>query len=85
MTFEASVLPIGHFWHLETDYLDLLKQSPALPSTAEAATPLLTQLAELWDFFRRGHFYSDNEEIEDSEWLGNRKTALFIQKRPFKS
>jgi hypothetical protein len=65
MAFEEGVLPIGQFRHVESQYLDMLKQSPALASTAETATTLLGDLNGLWDFFRRGHFYSENEELEE--------------------
>jgi hypothetical protein len=65
MEFEEGILPVRQFRQTEDEYLELLKQSPALPSTAESATAVLSKLNALYDFFRRGHFYSANEEIEE--------------------
>jgi hypothetical protein len=65
MTFIDGLLPIAQFRDTENEYLDLLKQSPALASTAETATLLMSTFNNLWDFFRRGRFYSDNEELEE--------------------
>jgi immunoglobulin-binding protein 1 len=65
MTFIPGVLPIAEFRATEDSYIDLLKQSPALPATAESASGLMATFNTLWDFFRRGQFYSDNEELEE--------------------
>jgi hypothetical protein len=65
MEFQDGVLPVEQFRQVENEYLELLKQSPALPSTAESATSILAKLNSLYDFFRRGGFYSQNEEIEE--------------------
>jgi immunoglobulin-binding protein 1 len=65
MNFTAGILPIAEFRAAEDSYIELLKQSPALPATAESAASLMQTLNTLWDFFRRGHFYSDNEELEE--------------------
>jgi hypothetical protein len=65
MEFEEGILPARQFRSVEDEYLDLLKQSPALPTTAESATVIISKLNILYDFFRRGHFYSENEEIEE--------------------
>lgn len=65
MTFDAGVLPIGKFREYEDEYIDLLRQPANKESTAEAAASLLARFNNMWDFYRRGGFYSLNEELDE--------------------
>lgn len=65
MTFDAGVLPIAQFRDLEDQYIDALKLSPKEESTAATATFLINKFNTLWEFYRRGGFYSANEDLEE--------------------
>jgi hypothetical protein len=62
--------------------VEMLKRSPALSSTAEAATDLFSRLNTLWEFSRRGHFHSENRDIEEmSTNIGSHGQELVVFNR----
>lgn len=65
MTFDAGVLPIAQFRECEDQYINLLKEPANKEETGHAANALLGKFNNMWDFFRRGGFYSANEDMEE--------------------
>jgi immunoglobulin-binding protein 1 len=65
MLFDEGVLPIAEFRQYEDEYIEIMRLPVKEQATAERATVLLCKLNAIWDHFRRGHFFSDNEELEE--------------------
>jgi len=58
-------LPSSIFRQTENEYLDVIKMSPSSPETAVQASRLIEKLDIIWDRFRRGSYYSKNEDIDE--------------------
>lgn len=65
MIFDSGVLPIGQFRELENQYLELEDLPGSSKRIQEEAGPLISKFDNLWDFFRKGQFFSSNEDLDE--------------------
>ncbi|KAH0806158.1 Immunoglobulin-binding protein 1 [Histomonas meleagridis] len=65
MIFDEGVLPSAHLRDLVAEYESVLKMPPASEETAQIASSLIEKFTRLWEFFRRGQFYSSNEDLDE--------------------
>ena len=65
MIFDSGILPSSEFRSCENEYLELEELPGSSPRIQEAAPRLLERFISLWEFFRKGGFYSNNEDLEE--------------------
>ncbi|OHS95146.1 hypothetical protein TRFO_10615 [Tritrichomonas foetus] len=65
MIFDAGVLPAQQFRECENLYLELEELPGSSPRIQEEAPELLNRFNSLWEFFRRGGFFSSNEDLDE--------------------
>lgn len=60
-----GILPTAQFRELETEYHKVINMSPSSEQVSVYCSELISRFTNLWEYFQRGHFYSDNEDIDE--------------------
>jgi len=74
MELIPGILPAAQLRACETEYHQLIK-IPQPPDVEPRASILIEKLNSIWDFFRRGGFYSDNEDLDE---FSNDRLKFFL-------
>jgi hypothetical protein len=72
---EEGVLPFSEFLLLQKEYEEVQKLNPSKPETGDRAGELIGSFLHLWDKFKRGGFFSSNEELDE---YSTRTLELFL-------
>jgi len=75
MELIPGILPAAQLRACETEYHQLIKTKPSTGDISSRANELIQQLNAIWDFFRHGDFYSENEDLEE---FSNARLKFFL-------
>ena len=75
MELTPGILPAQQLRACETEYHQLVKSNSHAPDTETRAAALIEKFNVIWDFFRRGDFYSANEDLDE---FSNGRLKFFL-------